>query len=150
MAQGSTMFKGRTVNVLLVEDDEIDAEAIGRAFAKQNFSNPIIRAHDGIEALAILRKEQGYRSISHPFLILLDLNMPRMGGLEFLEVIRNDKALKRCIVFVLTTSDSDNDRVAAYERHIAGYLVKSHAGDDFGGVTRLLDHYWRMVAFPSP
>ena len=142
------MTIGKSVNVLLVEDDEIDAEALSRAFTKHNFSNPIIRAHDGIEALSILRGEDGHTAIANPFLILLDLNMPRMGGIEFLEEIRNDKALSKCVVFVLTTSENDQDIVGAYENHVAGYMVKSGAGDDFGGVTGLLDQYWQIVHFP--
>lgn len=132
-----------TVTIFLVEDDDIDYEAIKRGFQKSKIANPFMRARDGVEALEILRK-----GINIPFIILLDLNMPRMNGIEFLKELRKDVNLRNTIVFVLTTSDSDRDRWAAYELNIAGYLLKTQAGRDFNNVIEMLDTYWRYVEFP--
>jgi CheY-like chemotaxis protein len=139
---------GRTVNVLLVEDNLIEQEAVRRAFAREHIGNPIITAVDGIEALARLRGAPGVERIPRPFLILLDLNMPRMNGLEFLTELRADPDLRDSIVFVLTTSRSDEDRVASYNLNVAGYIVKSDVGAGFVRLLGLLDHYWRIVEFP--
>lgn len=141
-------MEGETVNVLLVEDDEIDATGIKRAFRKQRIANPVFIAENGIEALEVLRGENGREKISRPYLILLDLNMPRMNGLEFLETVRGDQDLADSVIFVLTTSDDDLDKVAAYEQQVAGYIVKSNAGVDFCNLVALLDGYWRYVEFP--
>lgn len=138
----------QTVQILLVEDDEIDAMAVQRAFRKQRIANPIHLAENGLEALELLRGQNGRPPLSRPFLILLDLNMPRMNGIEFLEELRNDPQLDNSLVFVLTTSDDDRDKVAAYEQHVAGYVVKAKAGEDFIHLMDILDGYWRYVEFP--
>ncbi|WP_412062937.1 response regulator [Rubrivirga sp. IMCC45206] len=135
------------VTLLLVEDDAVDAEALQRAFRQQRIANPFVVVRDGVEALATLRGENGI-TVPHPFLVLLDMNMPRMNGVEFLEALRADPALSRTVVFVLTTSDRDDDKIAAYEHHVAGYILKSRAGEDFLDVVRLLKVYWRLVEFP--
>jgi len=139
---------GRTVNVLLVEDNLIEQEAVRRAFVREHIANPIIPAVDGIEALSKLRGGPGLERIPRPYLILLDLNMPRMNGLEFLTELRADPDLRDSIVFVLTTSRSDEDRVASYNLNVAGYIVKSDVGAGFVRLLGLLDHYWRIVEFP--
>lgn len=139
---------GKMVNILLVEDDEIDATAIQRAFRKKKIANPIVVAEDGVEAFEVLRGENGHSGLPRPYLILLDLNLPRMNGIEFLQELRKDPQLNDSIVFVLTTSDDDRDKVAAYEQHIAGYIVKSKAGDDFVHLMELLNGYWRYIDFP--
>lgn len=137
-----------SVNLLLVEDDEVEAEAIERAFRKAKIANPITQAGDGIEALEILRGQNGKTPIPRPYLILLDLNMPRMNGIEFLHELRQDEELKDSIVFVLTTSNADRDKLQAYSEHIAGYIVKGNVGDDFVELTDMLKLYWRLVEFP--
>ena len=139
---------GRTVHILLAEDDEVETEAILRAFRKQNLPNPVITAADGVEALKVLRGENGKGRLPRPFLILLDLNMPRMNGLEFLEALRQDPELKRSIVFILTTSNRDEDKLGAYDRQVAGYLLKSNMGDDFAQLTTMLNIYWQVTEFP--
>ncbi|QDU10870.1 response regulator [Gimesia aquarii] len=139
---------GNTVTILLVEDDEVDAEAIDRAFKKARIANPIILAKDGIEAIEILRGSKSQLKLENPFLILLDLNMPRMNGIEFLEEIRSDESLNKSIVFVLTTSEDDRDILTAYDKHVAGYMVKSRAGEDFLELINMLEHYWRIIEFP--
>jgi CheY-like chemotaxis protein len=133
------------VSILLVEDDDVDAMGIQRAFKKMRFANPIHRASDGIEGLALLRSDK----IEKPYLVLLDLNMPRMGGLEMLQEIRKDPLLNDAIVFVLTTSKDDEDRLRAYQSHVAGYIVKSKLDSDFTQLLQFLDHYWRLVEMPS-
>lgn len=136
------------VHLLLIEDDQVDAEAIQRAFRQQRIANPFIVVPDGVEALKALRGEDDYDLVPRPYLILLDLNLPRMNGIEFLQAIRRDPELQRSIVFVLTTSDREEDKLAAYEEHVAGYILKSRAGEDFLEVIKLLRTYWRIVEFP--
>ena len=136
-------MSNETVTILLVEDDDADVESVLRGFRNHKIANPFVRARDGHEALAMLRS-----GISAPYLILLDLNMPRMNGIELLQHIRQDPELRSSIVFVLTTSNDDKDVWAAYEQNIAGYLLKEQAGKDFSNVIQMLDLYWRYVEFP--
>jgi CheY-like chemotaxis protein len=84
-----------------------------------------------------------------PFLVLLDLNMPHMGGIGFLTELRRDEVLRKSVVFVLTTSEADEDRVEAYNLRMAGYIRKSNPADTFLEATALLDTYGRMVEFPA-
>ncbi|MFG0288464.1 MAG: response regulator [Rhodopirellula sp. JB044] len=137
------------VSLMLVEDDPLDVLAMQRTLKKQRILNPLVHARDGMEALDRLRGV-GCDPLQRPYLILLDLNMPRMNGLEFLEELRDDPALRDSVVFVLTTSDTDRDIVKAYENFVAGYVLKSKAGEDLLRLLSLLDHYWRIVEFPPP
>ena len=137
------------VNILLVEDDEVDVMAVKRAFRDLKIANPVIEAVDGVEALEILRGENGRSRMSQPYLILLDLNMPRMGGLEFLAEIRKDPELHRAVVFVMTTSAAEEDRVNAYNLNVAGYVLKHSPGHSFMEAISMLQHYWRVVEFPE-
>jgi len=141
------MNEGKTVHILVVEDDDVDAMAVERAFKKLKLANPTYRARDGLEALALLRGE-GQPVLPRPFIVLLDLNMPRMNGLELLKTLRGDPALKSTVVFVLTTSHEEKDRVSAYDLNVAGYMVKDNVGDDFLRVVTLHKHYWRVVELP--
>ncbi len=136
---------GKPVNLVLVEDDDIDAMGVERALKRRRIVNPLFRARDGIEALELLRSG----AVSRPHMILLDLNMPRMGGLEFINELRDDPQLSNSVVFVLTTSKSDEDLSAAYRSHVAGYIVKSEIGDSFGSLVQLLDAYWQIVELPK-
>lgn len=135
----------REVSLFMVEDDDIDATALKRALQKLKLLNPIYRAKDGLEAMELLRAGD----IPSPYIILLDLNMPRMNGLEFLEELRADPGLTHSIVFVLTTSKSDEDILAAYREHVAGYLLKQRMDNDFLQVVGLLNHYWRIIELPD-
>ena len=137
------------VNLLLVEDDEVDIQGMKRAFAKSRIGNPITIARDGIEALEFLRGENGRPKLPKPHLILLDLNMPRMNGLEFLEVIRADEDLKSSVVFMITTSKAEEDKARAYGHHVAGYIVKQDPANTFLQAVALLEHYWKIVEFPE-
>ena len=136
---------GKEVTILLVEDDDVDAMAIERSFKNHRIANTIVRALDGKEALDMLRVNQ----ISSPYIVLLDLNMPRMGGIEFLEAIRSDVNLKRSVVFVLTTSKDDKDIVAAYDNFVAGYFIKEESGIGFHNVVEMLSGYWKIVHLPE-
>jgi CheY-like chemotaxis protein len=141
-------MRARTVHVLLVEDNIIDQEGVRRAFERHRIANPVHCAVDGVEALECLRGSGGRPPLPRPFLILLDLNMPRMGGIELLRHLRADPDLHDSIVFVLTTSKRDEDVVASYDFNVAGYLLKSDVGTEFVRLVRLLDHYWCVVQFP--
>jgi CheY-like chemotaxis protein len=134
----------KEVTLFIVDDDDIDAIALERSLRKLKLLNPVRRARDGQEALELLRAGE----ISAPFIILLDLNMPRMNGLEFLQALRIDPMLTHAVVFVLTTSKSDEDLVAAYREHVAGYVFKQHMDRDFLEVISLIEHYWRLVELP--
>jgi CheY-like chemotaxis protein len=134
-----------SVNLLLIEDDEIDAERIERALHAAKIANPVYHAWDGVEALEMLRGTHAENNIPRPYLILLDLKLPRMNGHKFLEEIRRDPDLRDSVVFILTTSDAELDKVAAYEKNVAGYMVKSRAGEDFMRLVAMLDNYWRIV-----
>lgn len=136
------------VNVLLVEDELIMRMAIRRAFKKANIPNPIHEAVDGIEALKALRGE-GRDVVSPPYIIMLDLNLPRMNGIEFLKELRQDENLRKSVVFVLTTSHDEKDILAAYNLNVAGYIVKSNVGQDFIRLTNLLDAYWTVDELPE-
>ena len=136
------------VTVLVVDDDEVDLMAIERSFRQRRIANDIVAAKDGVEALAILRGAEERPPLARPYVILLDLNMPRMNGFEFLREIRQDPALRAAIIFVLTSSESEEDRAAAYASNIAGFIVKSDAGRGFLATIEMIEHFWRVVEFP--
>ncbi len=140
-------MSSQTVQILLVDDNDVDVEGVLRAFTQKRIANPVTVARDGVEALHVLRGIN-QPPLPRPFLVLLDLAMPRMNGIEFLDVIRQDPELKDAIVFVLTTSASDEDKVASYNHNVAGYIVKKEVGEGFVRLISLLDHYWRVVEFP--
>lgn len=137
------------VELLVVDDDEVDVMAVERALRERQIANAIVVAEDGMEALEILRGEHASKSIGWPNIVLLDLNMPRMGGLEFLEEVRGDPKLSKLVIFVLTTSTDEQDIAAAYRQNIAGYITKNNAGEDFMGLVQLLRDYWTLIVFPS-
>jgi CheY-like chemotaxis protein len=138
----------RTVNVLLVDDDDGDAKSVQRAFRSASIVNPIVRAIDGVDALDILRGMNGKTKLNAPYLLLVDLNMPRMNGIELVEALRKDRDLRSGIVFMLTTSSRDEDKLAAYDLNVAGYIVKQRAGEDFQRLIDMMQGYWRIVELP--
>lgn len=143
------MLEPKTTQLLHVEDDDLCLMGLNRAFKAARIANPITVAHDGIDALEILRGSDGRRRLPRPYLILLDLNMPRMDGIEFLTVLRDDQELKKSIVFIMTTSSADEDKVTAYNLGVAGYILKTNPANAFLEATTLLDIYWRVVEFPA-
>lgn len=138
----------KPLNILLVEDDDGDAKAIQRAFQRAKIANPIQRAVDGIEALDMLRGTNGKTKPPSPYLLLVDLNMPRMNGIQFIQALRKDEDLRQTVAFVLTTSKRDEDKTAAYDLNVAGYILKTTAGQDFLNLVSLVDFYWRIVELP--
>jgi len=136
------------ITILIVEDDEVDLMTVKRGLALRKIANEVVTAKDGLEALQLLRGDAGRPPLSKPIIILLDLNMPRMNGFEFLEALRKDQELHSTIVFVLTTSKSDEDRARAYAANIAGYIVKTDAGRTFSNAMEMLDLYWQVVVLP--
>lgn len=141
-------MNARSVTLLLVEDDDVDVESLRRAFQKARIANPIVRARDGVEAIELLRGVAPHPPLPRPYLILLDLKMPRMGGLEFLGELRRDPVHQDAVVFVLTTSSDEEDKVKAYNHKVAGYIPKSTLPDPFIDLTVMLDYYWRIVELP--
>ena len=134
-----------SLNILLVEDDEVDVMNVKRAFEKNHITNPLFVASNGLEALEKLRSgevPQGRR------IVLLDLNMPKMNGIEFLRELRNDRALAATPVVVLTTSNNDRDKIDAFNLNVAGYLVKPVTFAEFSDVMVTLNKYWTLVEMP--
>jgi len=140
----------RVINILLVEDDEIDVMNVRRAFKKSNITNPLYIASNGLEALDMLRGKEGQPPAipSDRRLILLDLNMPKMGGIEFLNELRTDENLRLTPVVVLTTSNQDQDRVEAYNLNVAGYLLKPVTFTTFAELMVALNKYWALCEMP--
>jgi CheY-like chemotaxis protein len=137
-----------TLSILLVEDDDVAAEGVIRSLARNGVNLPVAWVEDGLAALAVLRGQSVRREIRRPRLVLLDLNMPRMNGFEFLAALRADPALRDEVVFVLTTSDIDADRTRAYHEQIAGYMVKSDVGPQFAKLAGLFLAYRDAVCLP--
>lgn len=136
---------GEVVTLFLVDDDDVDAMGVIRALRKRRIGNPVIRAKDGVDALEKLRNGE----VPRPYIVLLDLNMPRMGGLEFVKAVREDYDLATSVIFVLTTSQSDQDIAEAYKNHVAGYVVKSDMEDIFSKLGNMLNIYWQISFLPQ-
>jgi CheY-like chemotaxis protein len=143
------MLDPRSVQLLHVEDDDLCLLMMRRAFKAAALENPIDFAHDGIDALEMLRGTNGRTRLPRPFVILLDLKMPRMGGIEFLQELRRDEELKKSVVFILTTSGTEEDKVRSYDLGVAGYILKTNPANAFIQTTTLLDTYWRVVELPA-
>ena len=137
------------VKILIVDDDEVCVMALKRAIKKMRLLNPVKVATDGLEAWELLKGEAGKSRLTPPYIILLDINMPRMDGHEFLEKIRNDDLLQRSLVFVLTTSNAREDVERAYDRNIAGYVVKESPYDSFIKTFEMVDKFSNLIVFPN-
>lgn len=127
-------------HILLVEDDEVDVMNIKRAFSKNNIKNELYVAGNGVEALDMLR------TVIEPLpkIIILDINMPKMNGIEFLEKLRADENLKNISVFVMTTSNQDGDKIDAYNLNVAGYILKPLSFDKFVSSVGTLKDFWSL------
>ena len=130
--------------ILLVEDDSVDVMTVKRALRDLNVSNQLVPAGDGEQALAYLRDRRAPR----PCVILLDLNMPKMSGTEFLRTVKADNGLKMIPVIVLTTSNTEQDVARSFELGAAGYMVKSIDYDKFIDTIRAIDLYWTQSKLP--
>jgi CheY-like chemotaxis protein len=133
------------LNILLVEDDEVDVMNVRRAFERNNVSNPLYVAGNGLEALEMLRDGTVPRERR---LVLLDLNMPKMNGIEFLQALRADPEIAAAPVVVLTTSNDDQDKIDAYNLNVAGYLLKPVTFSNFCERMTTLNKYWTLVEMP--
>ena len=137
------MRDSKIVTILLVEDDEVDQKALRWAFDKLKIANPLVIAGDGVEAWEMLP------TLARPYLIITDLNMPRMNGIELLKKIRSSPEYRDSIVFALTTSNDEADKIAAYNLNVAGYMLKTDMGTSFQRAISLIDNYWKVVEFPG-
>jgi CheY-like chemotaxis protein len=121
-----------TPSILLVEDDQMDVMNVQRELRRQNINVPVIHARNGREALKMLRGDGDEPQIKKPDVVMLDINMPRMNGLELLEVLRSDPEFTDLNVFIMTTSDLESDRLKAQELSVSGYIIKPLSFDTFG------------------
>jgi CheY-like chemotaxis protein len=137
------MRSSKVVTILLVEDDEIDVKALRWAFDKLKIANPLHIARDGVEAWEMLQE------LPRPYLVITDINMPRMNGIELLRKIRQSEHCRDSIVFVLTTSNDEQDKIDAYDLNVAGYMLKSDMGTSFTRAIGLIENYWKVVEFPE-
>jgi len=131
--------------ILLVEDDHVDAMTVQRALKDLNVTNPLTHLPNGEKALAYLKNEHNKK----PCVILLDLNMPRMNGIEFLKSIKADTKLKKIPVIILTTSGDTEDKYATFSLSIAGYIVKPADYKKFVEAMRTIDIYWTLSELPN-
>jgi CheY-like chemotaxis protein len=148
MMTWSTIGALNPIRILLVEDDEGDAKAVERTFLKARIANPILRVRDGVEAIEMLKGTDQQPRLEPPYLLLVDLNMPRMNGIQLVSAIREDPVLHETIIFMLTTSNRAEDKQAAYSLNVTGYILKERAGEDFLKLFNLVDTYWRIVEMP--
>ena len=135
------------LRILLVEDDDIDIENVKRAFKKNSMRNPLFTVGNGEEALAFLRHEAPYtnpQEFQRPGLILLDINMPIMNGIEFLEIVKTDDDLKSIPVVILTTSQEESDKMESFQYSVAGYIVKPVVFEDFVKAVKTIKLYWTL------
>jgi CheY-like chemotaxis protein len=131
--------------ILLVEDDKVDAMTVKRALKEINITNKLDIVNDGEQALKFLKNPDN----EAPGIILLDLNMPRMNGIEFLKIAKKDETLKKIPVVVLTTSREDQDKVDSFNFGVAGYMIKPVDYRKFVEVVRTIDLYWTLSELPD-
>jgi CheY-like chemotaxis protein len=132
-----------TKPILLVEDDNVDAITVRRALKDLNVPNGIVHQLDGEDALKYLRSNN-----KRPCVILLDLNMPRMNGINFLKIIKNDDELKQIPVIVITTSKDERDKMDSFGFSVAGYIIKSTDYKKFVESFKILNLYWTLSELP--
>ena len=130
----------KLVNILLVEDDLVDVMNVKRAFAKNNIKNELFVAGNGVEALEMLND----MIVPLPRIIILDINMPKMNGIEFLKNLRESESLKNISVFVMTTSNEDSDKIDAYNLNVAGYILKPLSFENFIASVATLKDFWQL------
>ncbi len=131
-------------SILLVEDDQVDVMTVMRALNEIKVTNPVVNLENGEEALRYLRDP----GKDKPCIILLDLNMPIMNGIEFLQVMKQDARLRRIPVVVLTTSEEQQDKINSFDLGVAGYMAKPVDYRQFVEVMRTIDAYWTISEVP--
>ncbi|MDD5328011.1 MAG: response regulator [Phycisphaerae bacterium] len=134
-----------TKPILLVEDDNVDAMMVKRSLKDLNIPNPMIHLLNGEEALGHLQNDSNER----PCVILLDLNMPRMNGIELLQVVKNDDKLRKIPIVVLTTSKAEQDKTETFKLGVAGYMLKGTDYKKFVEIMRVIDLYWTLSELPE-
>lgn len=134
-----------TANILIVEDDFVDVEVLQRLIKKNAIDNPVYHASNGIEALEIMRGENAKAKIPSPFIILLDINMPMMNGIELLAELRDDENLRNNIVFMVTSSPRKEDIAKTYDLNVAGYFLKN----DLKDLVSLIGMYLNLNEFET-
>jgi CheY-like chemotaxis protein len=142
-AKGAMMRNLRPI--LLIEDDSVDAMTVKRAFSELKVTNDLVRAINGEAALNYLREHLDKK----PCVIMLDLNMPKMNGIEFLKVMKADEELRQIPVVVLTTSKDDRDKMESFKACVAGYIVKPVDYKKFVEAMRILNLYWTLSEMPG-
>ena len=139
------------IPILLVEDDQVDVMTVQRAFKRNNIINPLSIVPNGREALALLRHQEAYadqQKFPTPGIILLDLNMPVMNGIECLRALKADEQLRKIPVIVLTTSKEECDRVDSFKLSVAGYIIKPMEFEKFVEAVKVLNLYWTLSELP--
>ncbi|MBX2991193.1 MAG: response regulator [Bacteroidetes bacterium] len=131
--------------ILLVEDDVVDAMTVKRALREINVTNNLVVKANGEEALSYLRDTGNPR----PCIIILDLNMPKMNGLELLKALKQDEHLRRIPAVVLTTSKAEQDRFESFNLSVAGYMIKPVEYPQFVDVVRNINLYWTLSELPD-
>ncbi len=142
------MPQGHELTIVLVDDDDVEAMAVERGLLKARIANRMVRARDGIEALELLRGHAGAAPLAPPYLLLVDIRMPRLDGIGLIREIRADPKLGSSVIFVLTTSDDERDKFAAYRLHVAGYILKSIDKDSLLPLMTMLDYHLLIVEPP--
>ncbi len=141
----------KLLNIMIVDDDNVDIMSLQRAFKKNNLANPLFIANDGVEAFDMLRGTNGKEKIvPTPKIIISDINMPKMNGLEFIKELRADKDLHAISVFVLTTSNDDKDRIEAHNYNVAGYIIKPINIERFIEAVATLHNFWQLCFNDEP
>jgi CheY-like chemotaxis protein len=130
--------------ILLVEDDSVDVMTVRRAFKELEVANPLVSTGDGEEALEYLHNHPETR----PCVILLDLNMPRMGGMEFMKIAKSDESLRTIPIIVFTTSNTEQDITKSFELGAAGYMIKTMNYNKFIETIKTIDSYWSLSKLP--
>jgi CheY-like chemotaxis protein len=142
--------EGAPIEILLAEDNPGDVKLTQKALEKGKIQNTLHIVNDGVEAMAFLRKEGEYADAPRPDLILLDLNMPRMGGREVLEALDEEPSLGRIPVVILTSSEAEQDIIDSYDRHANAYLTKPINFEGFVDIVRRIEEFWLTVVKQPP
>lgn len=132
------------LNLLLVDDDSVDLMTVKRGLARAGIAHQLCEAKDGVEALEVLRGDEMPRARR---LVILDLRLPRMNGLEFLRALRSDVAIASTPVVIITTSTREEERREAHRLNVAGYFVKSMDFTRFVELLTIIDRYWSAVEY---
>jgi len=141
---------GVPIEILLVEDNPDDASLTVDALQEGRVRNNVTVIEDGVSALAFLHREGPYASAPRPDLILLDLRLPRKSGLEVLSEIKQHKSLRRIPVVIMTSSDDEKDKLAAYDRYVNCYITKPVDLDQFISAVKSIEHFWfNIVKLPA-